>query len=272
MKFKKNVIVVNGCKVSYWEKLGHKEALVLLHGFPGNHSVVIDMARNLSDYHIIIPDLPACGQSDSLKNEHTLKNYSKWLNDFLEIIAVKRAIIVGYSFGSRVALTFAVIYPKKVEKLALVTPVVKVDSLIARLASYEYKIAEKLPLHMQKTWLSNKIYHNVSNMIIFKSASKKRRQHLIDNDAKEIKRIDSKANLELFNEFFSSKPISEGEKIDAKTLIIAADKDEIATVSSVKELCSRFTNLEFKIIKNSGHIAIAERPKKVASIIKKWLQ
>jgi pimeloyl-ACP methyl ester carboxylesterase len=273
MKFTEKKTEVNNRKVSYWEKNSdRKETIVILHGFPGNHVALMDMVSNLGDYRIVIPDLPACGHTESLKAKHVLKNYSDWLYNFLEIISIDKPIIIGYSFGSRVALTFAVLYPTKIKKLALITPVVKVDSLIARLASLEYEIADKLPPHMQKTWLSNGIYRGLSNMIIFKSASKKRRQYLIKNDAKEIKRIDPRANIEIFNEFFAAKPISEGKKINIKTLIIAADKDEIATVKSVKELCGRFTDVEFEIIKDSGHIAVAERPKKTASIIKKWLQ
>jgi len=273
MIFKKNITIADGCKTVYWEKNnGEAKALVLLHGFPGNHRVVIDMAKNLKGFRLIIPDLPACGESDSLLEEHILNNYSKWFYEFLENVSADKIILVGYSFGSRIAVTFSDLHPEKVGKLALITPVVKFDSLIARLASYQYELAEKLPLHVQKIWLSNKFYHSISNKIIFKSASKKRRQYLITNDAKEIKRIDSKANLEIFDEFYKSKLISEGSKINIKTLLIAADKDEIATLNSVKELCGRFTNYKFEIIKNSGHIVVAERPKKVASIINNWLK
>ena len=272
MIFKKNITVINGRKVFYWEKNHeYKETLVLLHGFPGNHVALMDMVKQLGDYNIIIPDLPACGQTDSLQEEHTLKNYSKWLDNFLKNISVDKAIIIGYSFGSRVALTFSIFHPEKVVKLVLITPVVRADSLIARIASLEYEIAGMLPKHVQKTWLSNKIYHGLSNMIIFKSASKKRRQYLINIDAKEVKHLDPRANLELFDELYASPPISKGSKINIKTLIIAADRDEIATPSSVKELYGRFTNADLKIIKNAGHIAVAERPKRVAGLIGEWL-
>ena len=53
--------------------------------------------------------------------------------------------------------------------------------------------------------------------------------------------------------------------------MIAGDKDEIATVGSVEKLCERFPNYELKVIKNSGHIVVAERPKRVARIISDFL-
>lgn len=269
--FKKETISIKDKKTYYWEKnKKQKQVTVILHGFPGNHRVIVDMARGLGNCHIIIPDLPACGQSESLSQTHSLNNYAEWLNNFLIDLSIDKITLIGYSFGSRVAVTFSALYPEKVEKLVLVTPVVKPDSLIARLAAIEYKIAGKLPSKVQKKWLANKIYHSISNMIIFKSASKKRRKYLIDIDAEEIEHLDPKANIEIFNELVSSKTISNGNKINIRTLIIACDKDEIATVNSVKELLNRFTNADFKIIEDSGHIVIAERPQKVAKTILDW--
>ena len=89
MKFKKNITAVNGCKTYYWEKnQGQNKTIVLLHGFPGSHQGLIDMANGLGNYRIIIPDLPACGLSEPLKEKHNLENYSQWLNNFLKVLLI----------------------------------------------------------------------------------------------------------------------------------------------------------------------------------------
>jgi pimeloyl-ACP methyl ester carboxylesterase len=274
MAFKKHQTLINGIKTFYWEgNKDQKKVVVLLHGFPGNHKVVIDMARNFKNFRVIIPDLPACGESEPLKEEHILKNYVKWLDNFLaNLLLAKKVVLIGYSFGSRVALTFCQEYEEKIEKLVLITPVVKADSLIARIALLEYEIAEVLPDFLKKTWLNNKVYHTASNMIIFKSASKKRREKLIEIDKKETSHLFPRANIELFNEFSKSRPISVGKKINTKALLIACDKDEVATVKTVKELLGRFAEAKVVIIKNSGHIVPAERPQKTARVILDWIQ
>lgn len=272
MAFKENQTIINGTKTFYWEvNKDQKKVVVMLHGFPGNHKAISDMARNFKNFRIIVPDMPACGKSEPLKEKHILKNYVKWLDTFLKNLSLGKIILVGYSFGSRVALTFCQEHEKKVEKLVLITPVVKADSLIARIALLEYEIAEALPDFLQKTWLNNKVYHTASNMIIFKSASKKRREKLIEIDKKETSHLSPRANIELFDEFSKSRPISEGKKINTKTLLIACDKDEVATVKTVEELLGRFTDAEIKVIKNSGHIVPAERPQKTAGVILDWL-
>jgi len=272
MQFKKHTIVIDGSKTFYWQKNVRKEkVLVFLHGFPGNHRIMMDMARNFSEFRVIIPDMPACGQSEPMKQPHILKNYAEWLNNFLEELSINKASIVGYSFGSRVALTFCDLYENRVERLVLVTPVAKADSLIAKIALFEYEIAEFLPESLKKMWLDNKVYKTASNMILFKSSSKKRRQKLIDIDEKETKHLYPETTIEIFNEFSGAKPISEGRKINTKTLLVACDQDEIATVKSVEELSGRFSGVELKIIKNAGHIVPGESPKKLAKIIYNWL-
>src|ERR1035437_11087681 len=100
MKFKKKLVIVNNRKAFYWEKnTEKKQVIVLLHGFPGSHEGLVDMANGLKDYHLIIPDLPACGLSDPLSEKHNLENYSKWLEDFLKSLFIDSAIIIGHSFG-----------------------------------------------------------------------------------------------------------------------------------------------------------------------------
>ena len=118
MKFKKKKIVINGAEVFYLEK-SHARGIpmIFLHGFPGRHKGLVGVAKNFPDRRIVIPDLPACGASEPLPVAHSLKNYAVWLNDFLAALSIKRAIVVGHSFGARVALRFAVDHPRKIERL-----------------------------------------------------------------------------------------------------------------------------------------------------------
>jgi pimeloyl-ACP methyl ester carboxylesterase len=272
MTFKKNLIVVNGLKTFYWEKnQGQENVIILLHGFPGNHEGLVDMANGLGNYRIIIPDLPACGLSERLAEKQNLENYSQWMNSFLELLSINRPIVVGHSFGSRIALVFDGHYPEKVKELVLITPVVKVEGLIVRFLSVEYEIAKILPQYLRSAWLSNKINRKVENTIIFKSASPKRRQELMAREKRELKHLNPQTSIELFDEFYRFSLIPIGETIKTKSLVIAGDLDEIAPLDSVRELAEQLTNSEFVTMKNCGHIVVAEKPLTTASIIRNWL-
>jgi len=269
--FKKKEIVINNKKVCYWEENHlHKNIIVLLHGFPGNHAGLVDMAKNFNDYRIIIPDLPACGQSEPLEGKHNLENYSRWLNSFLEALSINQVSIIGHSFGSRVGLVFSSEYKNKVERLVLITPVVKVEGMIAQFVSVEYKIAEMLPEYLQKAWLQNKVHYKVGDMIIYKTSSPKRRQQLIARRNEEIKNLKPQINIELFSEFYKYSLVSLGKKVKTKSLIIAGKEDEIAPLASIQKLADQLEDVKFVVMENSGHIVVGEEPTKTANIIKRW--
>lgn len=273
MKFIENVININGRNFFYWEKNpGQKPVIIFLHGFPGSHKGIIDMASNLKGYRLIVPDLPACGQSEALVR-HNLKNYAQWLYDLLEELGIKKAIVIGHSFGARVALVFGNRYPAKVINMVLITPVVKVEGFIARLASLYYKVAGVLPGYLQKVVLSNGFGKKWGDKIIFKSASPKLQKEIIANDIIEIKKMNQQIAVDLFEEFYRSRTILVTVKANEKHfLIIAGDLDEIAPVDSVQELADQLSYVTLKIMKNSGHLVPLERPGQTGSIILDWLK
>ena len=134
--------------------------------------------------------------------------------EFLKSLLIKKAILIGHSFGSRVALVFAGVYPQMVEKLVLITPVVKVEGLVARFVSVEYKIAEMLPEYLRKAWLSNKIHSTVRDTIIFRSSSLKKKKGIDCQRKKEAKILNPDINIELFAEFYKFNLASDGKKVN----------------------------------------------------------
>ncbi len=273
MEFKRSSVIVNGVKVFYWEKNPKREStIIFLHGFPGSHKGLISLADNFEDAHLIIPDLPACGVSEPLRMHHSLKNYTIWCNDFLMACFIDRAIIVGHSFGARIALQFSINYPKKVEKMVLIAPVMKVDSLMGRLAALHYKFGDLLPPYLQEMWSNNTVYRNIGHVVIYKSSRGERRNRLIDMDAEDAKHINGRIAIQVFDDFYKNPGVAGDTKINTKTLLIACDRDEIATLSSVEKLYERCTNAEMKIMKNSGHLVVIERPIAVGTVIQKWLK
>lgn len=272
MRFKKNLININNKKFFYLDNNAAGEVIILLHGFPGNHLGLISLARNIGDnYRIIIPDLPACGDSDLLDTKHSLENYSDWVNDFLEALLINEVILVGHSFGSRIALVFSGYYPKKIKKLVLITPVLKVDGLLDIIVSTYYRIAKVLPEYLQKIMLSNGLGKRVGNAVIFKSGNSKIHREIVIRDIKEIKKLKPRVSMEVFDEFYKFSLIPEIKKISNNFLIIAGELDEVSPLPLVKELASQLSNAKLEIMKKCGHLVPLEKPKATASIIKKWL-
>lgn len=273
MKFKKSIIRINGRNVFYLDSNNQNPAIILLHGFPGNHMGLINLANYIGDdkYRLIIPDLPACGCSDTLDKKHNLKNYSVWLNNFLEALSVNEVIVIGHSFGSRIALVFANYYPERVKRLVLITPVLKVDGLLNRIISIYCGVTGFLPEYLQKITLSNGFGKKMGNKIIFKSSDPKIQKEIIDRDIKEIKRLKPQVVIEIFDEFYKFSLIPVGKRIKNDSLLIAGDLDKVSPLDPIRELFRQLPNVRLEIMKNCGHLLPLEKPEATARIIKKWL-
>jgi pimeloyl-ACP methyl ester carboxylesterase len=272
MEFKKKSIIINNKKFFYLDSNAPQKTMILLHGFPGNHLGLIRLANHIgNNYRIIIPDLPACGSSDLLEGKHNLKNYSDWLNDFLIKLSIEEAIIIGHSFGSRIALVFTNHYPKKVKGLVLITPVLKVDGLFNRVLSAYYGITGLMPKYLQKMMLSNEFGKKMGDMIIFKSTNRKLHKEIIERDIKEIKKTKPQVSIEIFDEFYKFSLIPVGKEIKKESLIIACDQDRISPLGPIREVARQLPNVKLKIMKDCGHLVPLEKPKSTAMIIKKWL-
>ncbi len=108
MELKEHSIAINGKKAYYWKSETKKQQTILfLHGFPGNHLGLIDLAEHLaSGYNIVMIDLPGCGQSENMAGAHTAATYSEWLADFMAATGLESVILLGHSFGARLATYF----------------------------------------------------------------------------------------------------------------------------------------------------------------------
>lgn len=98
------------------------------------------------------------------------------------------------------------------------------------------------------------------------------RKKIINRDVIELKRLNQQVIVELFNEFYNSDIISLARKLKIESLVIASNKDEIATLKSVQKIVNKLDGASFEIIKNAGHFVPLEKPLIIAKIIKNWLK
>lgn len=81
--------------------------VVLLHGWGQNIEMMKPLGDNLEDYHITIIDFPGFGESSEPSSALTIFNYVEILEEFLESLNIKNPIVIGHSFGGRVAILYA---------------------------------------------------------------------------------------------------------------------------------------------------------------------
>ena len=93
--------------------------LVLLHGWGKRGEDYRELVDLLSQkYRVFGPDLPGFG-AEPLPRPFTLEDYANWLQDYLEKNKIKDPVLVGHSFGGRVAIKLATSHQSLVTRLVL---------------------------------------------------------------------------------------------------------------------------------------------------------
>ena len=104
-------------KLNFIEQ-GQGQPLILLHG-NGESCDYFEhqIAHFTKQYHVIALDTRGHGQSPRGEKPFTIKQFAEDLHDFMDEKGIEKAVILGFSDGGNIALTFALKYPERVDKM-----------------------------------------------------------------------------------------------------------------------------------------------------------
>ncbi|HET7876858.1 MAG TPA: alpha/beta fold hydrolase [Methylomirabilota bacterium] len=104
---------------------GEGPATLLIHGLA---SFAESWRRTTADLaahgRVIALDLPGYGQSSKPRHHYGLAFFVESVDRLLRTLGVERVRVVGHSLGGGIAAAYAVAHPERVERLALLSPVV----------------------------------------------------------------------------------------------------------------------------------------------------
>ena len=113
---------LNNRKVNYYEAgLHHSRTILLIHGGIGDakHNWYDLIPILALDYHVLAPDLPGFGGTETIPANKNLSDVTAWLVAFLKSQDVGQVIVIGNSFGALIARLMAVQYPQIVAGVIL---------------------------------------------------------------------------------------------------------------------------------------------------------
>ena len=260
----------------------HPEAdttVIMVHGFRGTHHGLDLIAKKLTGFKIIVPDLPGFGDAAPLGVEHNLDNYVAWLTDFIsDLKLTKPPILLGHSFGSIVAASYAAKHPETLSSLILVNPIGAPalegpKAALTQLAIFYYFVGRKLPARLAKKWLMSKPVVMIMSLTMAKTKDKKLRRFIHNQHLMHFSSFDNPKMLsEAFRTSVSRNVRMYAPKIKLPTLLIAGDKDDITPLAKQQSLAGLFKNAELVVIKNVGHLTHYETPDQVAEAVKRFIR
>lgn len=104
-------------KLNFIEQ-GQGQPLILLHGNGESCDYFEHQIAYFSkQYHVIALDTRGHGQSPRGEKPFTIQQFAEDLHDFMDENGIEKAVILGFSDGGNIALTFALKYPERVEKM-----------------------------------------------------------------------------------------------------------------------------------------------------------
>ncbi len=245
------------------------KTIILVHGIMGDHSGLLDMARRLKGYRIIIPDLAGHGSSDILKSEHNAKSHAQFLASFLEALDIKSAVLVGHSYGALVCLSYSTQYPesKAVRQLILLAPYPEHQRNFTHLASRAvYHTIRMTPEPLSQKVLASNFYNRASAKMLFVSDNAELKARLLRQGQIATSKVPKRVASEIAADLPSLPVVQLLNQLTLDTTIVYGGKDKLG---NIEHLESKITNPKIKLLKfdGFGHLFPLEEPQKTAHVI-----
>ena len=97
---------------------GSGEPVLLIHGLGGSiESWTNNIGELAKSLRMIAVDLPGFGMSDKPKMSYTIKFFRDFVVQFLKLLQLEQASIVGSSLGGQIATEVAISHPSLIKKL-----------------------------------------------------------------------------------------------------------------------------------------------------------
>lgn len=219
-----------------YEILNHnsEETLVFLHGWGSNKELMKQaFSPYFRDFNHLYIDLPGFGQSQNATILNTQK-YAKIIRLFLESLKLDNGVIVGHSFGGKVATLLA---PKELVLLSS-AGIVCDKPLKIKLKIMLAKILKKLKINSNLLRSNDAYGLNEAMYQTFKN--------VVDED---------------FSQVFASS--------SSQAYILWGNQDKATPLSSGEKICSLFQKSKFRSF-DGDHYFFLSHAKEIEEQILKW--
>ncbi len=243
----------------------NKELVVFIHGAGFNRTAWFLQSRyiaNLGNPTISL-DLPGHGysKSDAVKS---IEEMSYLIEKIIKHLGFKKAILIGHSMGSLVAINTGVFFTDLISKVILLGTAKKMKVSQVLLNAAKENISEAIDMVI-KFSLPSDVKLNNSN-----SAPGFWLPYMARKTMSSCALNTLYSDLTACNNFIID---DEGlKKLTIPITIVAGEKDIMTNKKQGLELADDLCNVRFISIENCGHMMMIEKPDRVNAILKSALE
>lgn len=209
-----------------------KEPIIILHGWgiSGQKYSELENLLKKSGFKVYSPDLPGFGL-EPLKKDMFLNDYVEFIFNFVKKTKLSKIVLIGHSFGGRVATKFAIVYPVLVSKLILTgAPLIKKPLSSKRKAAFVVsKIGKKIVPQFMFNLSRKVLYRSIGEWDYYKSGQlSKTLQNILAEDLKDLL-----------------------PEIKIPTLIVWAKNDNFVPISIGREIAELIKGSKFELLEGT---------------------
>ena len=278
-------VVLDGTSVAYWSYEPVRvtpatRTILVIHGFRGDHHGLLRVADQLPEMRLIMPDLPGFGSSDAFAAaEHSVESYGRFISGFMAALGLGAdTVLLGHSFGSIVASHYVAAHPGTVAELILVNPIAAPalegpKGVMTKLAVLYYEAAARLPRRLGQGLLRSQLIVRVMSETMAKTKDKQLRRFVhAQHSAYFSAFADRESLLEAFKASVGGNVAEVAGSLTLPVLLIAGEKDEIATLPNQHTLLALLPDAHLDVIPGVGHLIHYETPEPAAGFIRRFLK
>lgn len=254
-------VSVEGADVAYAQQgtVNHPP-LVFLHGWGASHKFWRwAFSAFAPRYRCIAPDLAGFGLSEKPRRDYSIGALTAWLGKFLDAVGHPRATLVGHSMGGTIALQFAMDHPERVERLAVVNPLLHGPSAFsARTRFLMMPLVRSIAFRM----LSNE---SLRSWVIrdFSYAG------ALDPDlAADLSRMTYQSAIDSMLSCLKADLTPRLGSLQVPALSVGTDHDEVIVMRQYELVPAQ----KKELIRDCGHIPIVERPGEFNAVLDAFLR
>lgn len=220
--------------------------LIILHGWGQSKEIWQQFVNDIDSQGAEAIDLPGFGKEPLVSQEWGVPEYAKWVSEKLQKDRHGEIILLGHSFGGRIASYIASKNPAWLKGIILVgAPCIYRPSTKLKLRIRFYKLAKLLIPES----LRSKLFYS-----------------------KEMRDAKDNGLAQVFRKVVPFDQTEELKQIKIPTLILWGKNDEHVPLRIAKEMNQLIAGSKLEVIQNAGHQTIQDSPYLSYGIIKKFIQ
>lgn len=229
-----------------------KKFIVFLHGWGASKESFLFTKNYFYDYSKLYVDFAGFGESSEPCKVFCLNDYVEELKECLGNFEIEELVIVGHSFGGRVAIKFALFYQNDYQKFKILL----VDS------------AGIKPRFSIVKYLKIKRYKALKRRAIRNDVLKKKLDDFGSEDYKKLSPVMKQTFVKIVNEDLNEC----SKKIKCSAMIVWGRNDKETKLFMARKLHKNISGSRLEIIENSGHFCFLDKPNEFLIILDTFIK